>query len=885
MALEDYRAKRHFNRTAEPKGRAGKRAGAQFVVQKHAASRLHYDFRLELDGVLKSWAVPKGPSLDPRVKALAVHVEDHPLEYASFEGTIPKGEYGGGSVIVWDRGTWEPEGDARRDYATGKLTFQLRGEKLRGGWTLIRMHGKAGADGKNWLLIKHDDSAASDESITEKRPESVISGKTVEEIGDSHDESAGGAKKATKKRATTRLARRTREPRTSGDRKTKNTPRASSRGTARFKSLPTELPGARRAKLPAELSPELATLVDEAPRGGGWVYELKFDGYRLLAYVQNGRVTLRTRAGNDWTDRFPSIAEAIAALGIESGILDGEIVVLAQDGTSDFQALQNVMSAGRDDQLVYFVFDLPYFDGYDLTSVPLLERKAVLKRLLGSEAKKLGAIRYSDHLDADGATVLAHACKGSVEGLVGKQADSPYEQRRTRDWIKLKCKKRQEFVIGGWTDPGGARQGLGALLLGYYDNEKKLHYCGKVGTGFTARTLNELHRKLAPHRAREPAFSNFPGRPSAVHLHWVRPKLVAEVEFGSWTNDGILRHAAFLGLREDKNPTDVKREVAVAPPTVKLRRASHAAASGKSNDPVEELGDLTDRLTHPDRILYPDASITKRSLAEYYIAVADWILPHVVDRPLSIVRCPEGWKGECFFQKHRTDAMPESVQSIKIRGKNAVREWISVKDVAGLVGLVQMGTLEIHPWGSRVENLEAPDRLIFDLDPGEDVSWGDVVNAARELRQRLKDWKLETFVRTTGGKGIHVVVPSVPRATWAEVKSAARGFATMLQNERPDRYIATSSKAKRPGKIFIDYLRNGRGSTAIASYSTRARAGCPIATPLRWSELTAKLNPATFSINTLPSRLSRLKSDPWDGFLDTRQAIPADFINRFGHSL
>jgi bifunctional non-homologous end joining protein LigD len=862
MSLKEYWSKRHFDRTAEPKGGEKKSDGGIFVVQKHAASRLHYDFRLELDGVLKSWAVPKGPNLDPSVKALAVQVEDHPIEYASFEGVIPQGEYGGGTVMVWDQGNWESEGDPRRALATGKLSFRLWGEKLKGRWTLRRMGGKAGDHGKNWLLIKSPDVEArgpGDPPITEQQPESVVSKRSLDEIARDADRewNSNGVKKA-REYATTANGR-------------------PAKRTAKKQPL-AELPGARPNKLPEIIKPALATLVREAPSGPDWIFELKFDGYRLLAHIKDGRVVLRTRAGNDWTDRFPTIARAAARLAVESAILDGEVVVLAPDGATDFQALQNLMREGRDKHLVYYVFDLPHLDGYDLTRVPLLERKELLRKILTSRSSRNSPIRFSDHLAGDGPKVLAHACRNAIEGLVAKRVDSAYAQKRTADWVKVKCLKRQEFVIGGWTEPRGARSGFGALLLGYYRENGELVYCGKVGTGFSDQTLVDLHERLDKLAAERPPFVNPPRGSEAKGVHWVRPKLVAEIEFGFWTKDGMLRHSSFHGLREDKPAREVKLESPVDLSTAVKKAPSVKVEKAPATRRRPSAAPSTPVVTHPERVVYPESGITKQHLADYYASVADWILPHVVNRPLSIIRCPEGWRGDCFFQRHRTDGMPASVRSIEMLEGRSRQKCLAIDDVSGLIGLVQMGTLEIHPWGSRADRLEQPDRLILDLDPGDDVPFADLVDAVREVKDRLAHLKLESFVRTTGGKGFHVVAPLERRLSWEDLKRVARSFAFSLQNDDPKRYIATASKAKRKGKIYVDYLRNERGSTAIACYSTRARAGAPVATPIRWSELSAELDPSAYTLRTIPQRLSRLKGDPWEGFFEVRQSIGKPLI-------
>jgi bifunctional non-homologous end joining protein LigD len=870
MSLEQYRRKRHFQRTPEPKGKQPRAPGAHYVIQKHAARRLHYDFRLEMDGVLKSWAVPKGPSLDPSVKALAVHVEDHPIEYALFEGIIPEGEYGAGTVMVWDQGTWRPEGDARRGYRDGRLAFELFGEKLRGHWSLVRLKPKPGEDADNWLLIKRKDNASrgrGDPAVVDAYPNSVVTGRDLEQIASDADRSwtRNGEEKT---RARTRSLK------------------TSKTAIADAAPNPAKLPGARKAKMPAELQPQLATLVREAPRSDEWIFELKFDGYRLLSHIRNGRVELRTRAGNDWTSRFPTLADAAKLLPVRTAILDGEVVVLARDGTTDFQALQNLMRRGRDEDVVYYVFDLPYCDGYDLTAVPLIERKALLKALIASAKLPNRVIRYSDHIEGDGADVLSLACRSAVEGVIAKRIDSVYESRRSAAWVKLKCLKRQEFVIGGWTDPSGRRSGIGSLLLGYYQRAD-LIYCGRVGTGFTEQSLTDLRERLDKLTTDRSPFLNSPKGHDAKGVHWVRPALVAEVEFGSWTDDGIVRHSSFHGLREDRAPRAVRREVALQRAAGARTRSTGAADLPREVEREAPPSRLEIRLTHPDRVLYPENGITKRDLAQYYAAVADWILPHVVQRPLAIVRCPEGREGQCFFQKHVTSSMPNGVRGIDVQEHGKREMCLAIDDAAGLVGLAQMGCLEIHPWGSREDDLDLPDRFILDLDPGDGVPWRELVHAAREVRDRLESAGLQSFPRTTGGKGLHLVVPIQRGPRWHELKQAAQSFALALERRDSRRFIATSSKVKRAGRIYIDYLRNERGATAIASYSTRARFGAPVATPIRWNELTPNLDPNEFNVETVSRRLFRLKSDPWESFFTVKQSMIRSVIDSLvdaGHS-
>jgi bifunctional non-homologous end joining protein LigD len=863
MSLQEYKRKRDFRRTAEPSGKepAGAAVGWGFVVQKHAASRLHYDFRLELDGVLKSWAVPKGPSLDPAVKSLAVQVEDHPLDYASFEGVIPEGQYGGGTVMVWDHGVWEPSGNAKQGLARGKLTFQLRGEKLSGTWSLVRMSGKAGNDGKNWLLIKKDDESARDSNtfnVVAERPESVLSGRDLEDIVAAADRvwSGGGAKKPTPKKNTAATKRRT---------------------AARFHSdKPVAgLPNARRGAIPTNFNVQLATLAESIPKGDQWLHELKLDGYRIVAMVERGQTRLVTRSGNDWTDRFPDIAQAVERLRLESAILDGEVVALDNDGVTDFQRLQNWLKRGGQDSLVYYIFDLPYVAGYDLTQTPLVERKRWLADLLLSAApENNGTLRYSDHIRGQGVQVLEHTCRFAMEGVVSKLANSSYQGRRTKTWLKTKCLKRQEFVIGGYSKPSGSRTAFGALLLGYYEGQR-LVYCGRVGTGFTEDSLKQIESELATRRSRSPAFHNPPTGSQRRGVTWVRPELVAEVEFAQWTDDGLLRHPVFHGLREDKSPQEIVRDVTVAAKSKQEsmpseRRTDAAAPSGARRSEAEVAGV---RLTHPDRVLFPQLGITKRELAEFYEAIADWILPHIVGRPLSLVRCPKGRDGECFFQKHLTESMPDRLRGVQIEEKNKHSTYVVVDDLAGLVSLVQMSVLELHPWPAREDRLDRPDQLVFDLDPGEGTHWNEVIAGALDVRDLLRELGLQSFLRTSGGKGLHVVVPLVRRTAWDQLKQFAKGVADRLTADFPNRYIATSSKAKRQGKIFVDYLRNQRGATAVASYSIRARPNAPVATPIRWEELNSRLHPDKYTVQNLRQRLARLAESPWPDFFDLRQSI------------
>jgi bifunctional non-homologous end joining protein LigD len=899
MSLKEYKRKRNFRKTPEPSGAGAKsNPGRQFVIQKHAASRLHYDFRLEHGGTLKSWAVPKGPSLDPSVKSLAVQVEDHPVDYATFEGVIPQGEYGGGTVMVWDHGTWEPEVDPDKGLKQGKLKFSLNGEKLHGSWALVRMGGRTGEDGKNWLLIKHRDAEAKPLKkfdVVKREPLSVVSGRDMDEITADADRvwssNRNGAKRKTKlsaaKKNTKAASRR----------------KASKNGKLRLSPITArdlaKLSGAKKAKQPTKFKPQLATLVSKVPTGDDWLHELKFDGYRALAFIEHGRIRLVSRNDNDWTARFSVVADAVKKLSIKNGILDGEVVSLDKQGVSNFQQLQNQLKRGDDDSLVYYVFDVPNLHGYDLTNSPLVDRKEVLARLLlSANPANDGVVRYSDHIRGKGDEVLQHACRSAMEGVICKRADSAYVQSRSAAWLKVKCLKQQEFVIGGYSKPEGSRVGFGALLLGYYDHGD-LMYAGRVGTGFTTQSLRQLSAELKKRKIDEPAFKNPPQGAMRRGVTWVKPELVGEVEFTEWTSDGSLRHPSFQGLREDKPAKDVVREKAKSPAEVERTSHNGAAMSRKktagqtkraiarstakgsakaASEPIEMAGV---RLTNPGRVLYPKQGITKQDLAEYYEQIADWILPYVVDRPLTLVRCPEGHLGECFYQKHLTGTMPDAVEGINIKEKGKTDEYVMIRDLAGLVSLVQMGVLEMHPWPARKDNVERPDYLVFDLDPGEGVTWNDIVDGAKDLRLRLEAVGLTTFLRTSGGKGLHIVVPIARRNTWDDVKAFAKSVADTMAREDPDRYIATMSKAKRRGKIYVDYLRNQRGATAIASYSTRARDGAPVATPIDWNELTSKTRPDMYNVNNLPTRLARLKADPWADFFSTRQSLTREVRTAF----
>ena len=856
--LEEYRNKRDFRRTPEPTGRQGRRTSEEtgvFVVHKHAARRLHYDLRLEHDGVLESWAVPKGPSLEPGEKRLAVKVEDHPLEYGDFEGVIPEGEYGAGTVMLWDRGQWRA-----RHRSDRRLDFELAGHKLNGSWTLTRMSGRADGD-HNWLLIRRRpsaDHAARAEAETAAMPEdaSVATGRTMEQIA------------ADRSRTWSATAERSSAP---------------------SKTHARKLPGAAHTHLPARPRPQLASLAAAAPASSGWLHEIKFDGYRILARVDAGRVTLISRNGKDWTERFGEIVALLGGLPAETALLDGEVIALAANGASSFRQLQEALSTGRTAALIYQVFDLLHLDGYDISAVPQLERKQTLANLLERGGFVGSArVRYTEHIDSKGREFYDHACRLGLEGIICKRASAGYAAGRNKHWLKVKCTRHEELVIGGYTAPGGSRSGFGALLLGGYA-DSTLVYAGKVGTGFSDRQLRALHARL---RALEVPQSPFAAPPASRGVHWVKPELVAEVEFTEWTRDRLLRHPTFRGLREDKDPEEVRLPPTEIPlpapvaakatvePKARSKPRSKPRYRSKSKSQSPRVAGV--RLSNPERVLYPEQGITKLALAHYYEAIADWILPQLRGRPLSLLRCPQGRDQQCFFQKHPQQTMPADLPRVEIRDKSGKTTYLYVQTLADVIALVQMGTLELHVWGSRVPEVERPDLVVFDLDPAPDLAWAETLRAARTLRERLTTLGLESFVRTTGGKGLHVVTPLVPERGWDEVKAFAHGVARAHAHDEPQRFTLNMSKAKRQGRIFLDYLRNGRGATAIASYSTRAREGAPVATPVRWDELDAQLSSDRYAVANVRRRLAALRADPWADLESARRRLTRRMLEAVG---
>ncbi len=820
MSLQEYRRKRRFDGTPEPDA---ERHGAParrpiFVVQLHHASSRHYDFRLEADGVLKSWAVPKGPSLRAGEKRLAVEVEDHPLSYATFAGDIPEGHYGAGHVDVYDHGTWACDGDPLEAIAAGKLDLVLHGERLRGGWKLVRtaMKGKQ----RQWLLIKRDDEEARDaeaDDLLDAAPAKPRAGK-------------------------------------------RSTPPAARKADARWRKRALALQDARDRPCPPGFKPQLTDHRATAPDGDGWLHEIKWDGYRLLADVTDGQVGLRSRGGLNWTDDFPEVVQAIQRLPARDLRLDGELVVLDAQGHSDFTALQKVIDGTAKQPLRYVVFDMPGIAGVDISHAPLLERKALLKELLGST---VGTLAYSDHVRDHGPAVFAASGEAGFEGIISKRVDAAYVNARSRDWIKVKHENTDEFLIVGHTDPKGSRSGFGSLLMATPD-KGGLRYVGRVGTGFDDAALGALSRQLAPLMVKDAVVALPSHVPfNARSVHWVKPVLVAEVAFRGWAKEGLLRQASFKRLREDKQPGDLGAAAAVAPASASGRKKPAAAP---------EANAVT--ITHPERVVFAKAKITKGEVADYYRQMARWILPEVARRPLSLLRCPDGVDKPCFFQKHHGNGLGDAVKAIPLEQKSGREDYLYIDDAEGLLQLVQMNTLELHPWGATVADPEHPDRLVFDLDPGPGVSWTQVKTAARDVRDRLLETGLRSFVRLSGGKGIHVVVPLQPKADWAQAKDFCEAFAQAMAEQAPQRYVATMSKAKRNGVIFIDWLRNARGATSVCSWSLRARPGAGVAVPLRWEELARIRAADAFPLAKALQRAQRLKQDPWEGIDQVQQVLP-----------
>jgi len=798
-ALKRYRSKRDFKITAEPYGGGESTPGRlQFVVQKHWASRLHYDFRLELDGTMKSWAVPKGPSFDPADKRMAVPVEDHPVAYNSFEGQIPEKQYGAGKVIIWDKGTWEPAGDARKGYRAGKLKFLLHGHKLKGGWTLVRMRGRSDQREKQdpWLLIKERDveaRPASDFSVVDEMPDSVAGLQPMPS-------------------------------------KARHSPGAGTRVSV----------GGVKRPLPATLSPVLATLVDRPPgEPDQWLFEIKFDGYRLLARVGGRRVRLFTRNGHDWTAKLPHLAKTLQGMQLKPGWLDGEIVMpRGRGGSPSFQALQNAFETDSTRDLVYYLFDVPWYAGRDLTRVPLVDRRALLQEIL---ADPPAGIRFSETFDAPPEQLVASACKLGLEGVIGKRRDSPYSGRRTPDWIKLKCSQRQEFVVVGWTDPQGSRRGFGALLLGAHDADGRLVYAGKVGTGFDGRSLADIHGKLGRIAAKKPAVTV----PAGIgrRAHWVQPRWVAEVSFAEWTADRHIRHPVFHALRTDKPARVILREEPEVKPTLPPRL----------------------RVSHPDRIVDASIKATKIEIVRYYGLVGPLMMEHLRGRPVSLLRAPEGVEGEMFFQKHLERAAMEGVTPLDRKLDRKHEPLLEISSPMGLLSAAQMNVIEFHTWNAVKTHIDRPDRLTFDLDPGTGVPWKAMQQAAGLLHTLLDELGLPAFLKTSGGKGLHVVTPIRRQYDWDTVKAFSEAVVRHMAATLPELFVAKSGPRNRVGRIFIDYLRNGFGATTACAWSLRARPGLGISLPIAWDELPKVRSAAQWSLRNVHQRLDR-GNEPWAGY-------------------
>ena len=829
--LDEYARKRDFGGTPEPRGEVGKGQGEalSFVIQKHDASHLHYDFRLEFDGVLKSWAVPKGPCLDPAVKRLAVEVEDHPLDYADFEGHIPHGHYGAGDVIVWDHGQWLPLGDPRQGLESGHLKFRLLGQKLAGSWNLVRTR-MAGRK-PQWFLIKGRDDEARDfprYDVLQDKPLSIVSGRAL----------PGEAESAPVRRATRKVV-----PAGGSKRRSK-------------------------AALPDTLTPQLATLV-ETPPSGEWRYEIKLDGYRILARIEQGQIRLLTRNGHDWSAKLPQLCAALSELGVEDAWLDGEILVMDEEGRPDFQLLQNAFEASRADLIRYTLFDLLWHQGQDLRRSPLEERRAALQQLLGANRSEL--LRYSEDFTEDPRSILDSACRLGLEGLIGKRVGSTYSGRRSNDWIKLKCKRRQEFVIVGFTAPKGSRQHFGALLLGLHDQNGELRYAGKVGTGFTADSLASIHRQLLPLARKTCPLASKPAAQEVRGATWLKPTLLCEVAFAEITQEGRVRQAVFQGLRTDKPAQQIVAERPA--PVKKASRGSHGA----------EVAGVV--ITHPGRVIDTRSGLTKLDLAEYYAQAAERILPWLADRPVSLLRAPEGVGGEQFFQRHASRATLPGVEQLPAELDPGHAPLLRITSAKALAGVAQMGVVELHTWNASLDDLERPDRFVLDLDPDPALPWQRMIEATQLTLALLDELGLKAFLKTSGGKGMHVLVPLQRSHGWDEVKDFAHGISRHMAQLLPDRFSAVSGPKNRVGKIFIDYLRNSRGASTVCAWSVRAREGLPVSVPVAREELETLPGANAWTLTNVEERLVlQGDDDPWQGWRRVRQRLTQRMWQQLGNS-
>lgn len=859
-ALEKYQSMRDFTVTAEPSGKrpVAKARRLRFVIQKHAATRLHYDFRLELNGTFRSWAVTRGPSLNPADKRLAVEVEDHPLDYGDFEGTIPKGQYGGGTVMLWDRGFWEPEGDPDKMLAKGDLKFSLDGDKLHGSWVLVRMRGdRFGGKRTNWLLIKHRDKYAKDgngEAIL-KKDASVASGRAMEAIA------AGTGKKPKPfMRAKAFKANAVWQSKSRKDQDDEEPEPAKPKPIVKAKKI---------SRLPAFVEPQLTRLVDQPPSGAGWVHEVKFDGYRMQLRVESGKAKMLTRKGLDWTEKFSAIAKVAAKL--PDCIIDGEVCALDHNGAPDFAALQAALSDGKSQDLIFFVFDLLFAEDEDLRPLPLSERKARLERLL-SKARAGTQLRFVEHFTSGGDAVLQSACRMNLEGIVSKRLDAPYTSGRGDSWTKAKCRAGHEVVIGGWSTTAGKFR---SLLVGVNRGDH-LVYVGRVGTGYSADKVKRLMPRLKEMAA---ATSPFSGKGAPRHepgVHWLKPELVAEIEFAGWTGDGNVRQAAFKGLRADKPAAEIQAEK-----PMKTKLAEPKAGTKKSSKKMQKASTsgsvvMNVPISNPDKALWPDAGdgepVTKLDLARYFEAMGDWILPHIKGRPCSLVRAPDGIDGEQrFFQRHAGQGQSNLFSQVKVSGDR--KPYLQIDRVEALAAVAQAGGLELHPWNCAPGKPDVPGRFVFDLDPSEGLDFDDVISAAKELKDRLEALGLVSFAKTTGGKGLHVVTPfdAGKSIGWPEAKAIAREICARMAADSPDKYLVNMSKAKRRGKIFLDYLRNDRMATAVAPLSPRARPGATVSMPLEWNAVKKGLDPKRFTVRTAPGLIA--KSKAWKDYAKSEKPL------------
>lgn len=871
--LATYRAKRNFDKTAEPSGDTAPAASnrRRFVIQKHDATRLHYDLRLELDGVFKSWAVTRGPSLDPHEKRLAVEVEDHPLDYGDFEGTIPKGQYGGGTVLLWDRGFWEPDGGKTPEagLASGDFKFVLDGQRLHGGWVLVRMkHDRNGGKRTNWLLIKHRDAGAregdGDAVLAEDR--SIASGRTLAQIaaGDGCGPTPfmlAGAAPA--------------DPDAVWD-SSKGLAAEKRHGTSARTPPKTKLraKSAPLTALPDFISPQLCESVERPPSSAGWAHEIKFDGYRVQLRVADGAVSLKTRKGLDWTTRFTAIAARAASL--PDCIVDGEVVALDQHGAPDFASLQAALSEERTDDLVFYAFDLLIRGSEDFRPKPLAERKTALQSLLEAKGATVGPlIRFVEHFDTGGDAVLKSACRLSLEGIVSKRLDAPYTSGRSASWTKAKCRAGHEVVVGGWSTTNGQFR---SLLVGVHHADRFV-YVGRVGTGYSEAKVKQLMPRLKAIASERSPFIGAGAPKRQPGVFWTRPDLVVDVEFAGWTGAGMVRQAAFKGVRDDKPADEVQTEqpaqpgmVDVPPATARVRQSKPDRS--KEGGKAVVMGVV---ISKPEKALWPDAGdgkpVTKVDLARYYEAVGPWLIKHIEGRPCSIIRAPDGFAGEQFFQRHAMTGTSNLLELITVFGDR--KPYLQIDRVEGLAAVAQVAALELHPWNCQPNQPEMPGRLVFDLDPGPDVTFAAVVEAAKEMRDRLAALGLVSFCKSTGGKGLHVVTPLLASkkepTTWPVAKAFARDVCVSMSKDDPKRYLVNMAKKLRQGRIFLDYLRNDRMATAVSPLSPRGRPGATVSMPLTWAQVKADLDPGRFTIRTVPALIA--KSKAWVEYCDGERPL------------